>query len=95
MKGEEKGEGKWWSIGRGRKDSKEKEKTLKLMATAPARPTCNSEMCLTFLSCSSRPSANSTSLDVIIVSRFPLPHQEYVFVFLIPSDLLTNFSTVV
>jgi hypothetical protein len=41
MKGEEKGEGKWWSIGRGRKDSKEKEKTLKFMATAPARPPCN------------------------------------------------------
>jgi hypothetical protein len=41
MKGEEKGEGKWWSIGRGRKDSKEKEKALKFMETAPAHPTCN------------------------------------------------------
>jgi serine/arginine repetitive matrix protein 2 len=39
-KGEEKGEGKWWTIGRGRKDSKEKDKTGKSTLTATFRASC-------------------------------------------------------
>lgn len=36
VKGEEKGEGKWWTIGRGRKDSKEKEKEKAAKSTLSA-----------------------------------------------------------
>jgi serine/arginine repetitive matrix protein 2 len=44
LKGEEKGEGKWWTIGRGRKDSKEKEKTAKSTLTATVRASCRSHV---------------------------------------------------
>jgi hypothetical protein len=40
IKGEEKGDGKWWSIGRGRKDSKEKEKTAKSTLATTVRTKC-------------------------------------------------------
>jgi hypothetical protein len=94
VKGEEKGEGKWWSIGRGRKDSKEKEKTAKSTLATTVRAKCKlylvrfENLSDISLSCSSRANANNNGTSS---SRSISTLQKYILVYF-SSLALTNFT---